>query len=190
MEGGPTQAWAPRNGDDPGLKVPDGGEDSMSTGRPSSDVNAIFAANLRETATGGPDRGSLTVTDRGSTGGRPSLISSDPGSRSAGVEPGVTTSPSSSSVLHSFRKAPKTNSERIQDSCKVIWHAIGRGCSCIAENKVFVFVGTFITVWALLGDDLKLLTTDRPVDDIFDGLVVFCIVFFFLGGCDLQFRQR
>lgn len=165
------------------------------------------------------------------------------GSRSAGVEPGVTTSPSSSSVLHSFRKvacsksvmstflsmqpckiqflmcwemstvilciqAPKTNSERIQDSCKagpvqgvflgqslgrswllgsmseypshlkpwvcntwdlcgmlrcysigpsgisdlngfaslgspipcqVIWHAIGRGCSCIAENKVFVF---------------------------------------------------
>lgn len=28
---------------------------------------------------GGPDRGSLTVTDRGSTGGRPSLISSDPG---------------------------------------------------------------------------------------------------------------
>lgn len=180
MEGGPTQAWAPRNGDDPGLKVPDGGEDSMSTGRPSSDVNAIFAANLRETATGGPDRGSLAVTDRGSTGGRPSLISSDPGSRSAGVEPGVTTSPSSSSVLHSFRKAPKTNSERIQDSCKVIWHAIGRGCSCIAENKVFVFVGTFITVWALLGDDLKLLTTDRPVDDIFDGLVVFCIVFFSL----------
>ena len=23
--------------------------------------------------------------------------------------------------------------------CQVIWHAICRGCSCIAENKVFVF---------------------------------------------------
>lgn len=63
---------------------------------------------------------------------------------------------------------------------KAFAHGVGRVCSCIAENKAFVFVGTFITVWALIGDDLKLLVTNRPVDNIFDGLVVFCIVFFTL----------
>lgn len=34
----------------------------------------------------------------------------------------------------------------------------------------------------LVGDDLKLLATDRPVDAIFDGLVVFCIATCRRGG--------
>ena len=35
--------------------------------------------------------------------------------------------------------------------------------------------GWLLTVWFVSGDDLKLLSTDRPLDGIFDGLVVFCI---------------
>lgn len=57
---------------------------------------------------------------------------------------------------------------------------ISRLCGILVDHKIFVFVSTLITVWALMGDDLKLLCTNKPVDDIFDGLVVFCIVFFSL----------
>jgi len=53
-----------------------------------------------------------------------------------------------------------------------------RICFTIVENKPFMIFGTLITVWALGGDDIKLLTTDKPSDAIFDGMVIFCIVFF------------
>ena len=42
----------------------------------------------------------------------------------------------------------------------------------------------FLFLMSRAGDDLKLLCTNKPVDDIFDGLVVFCI------ASRLQLRAR
>eukprot|EP00931_Biecheleriopsis_adriatica_P108869 TRINITY_DN8313_c0_g1_i1.p1 TRINITY_DN8313_c0_g1~~TRINITY_DN8313_c0_g1_i1.p1 ORF type:complete len:956 (+),score=196.21 TRINITY_DN8313_c0_g1_i1:247-3114(+) len=69
----------------------------------------------------------------------------------------------------SLAKKPKTSPIRAK---------VKRCCYCIAENKVFVAVSTLITIWALAGDDLKLLTTNKPMDSVFDGLVIFCLAFF------------
>lgn len=181
VERGPTQAWAPRTStEDAQLKVK-GREDLKRTVTPtSSDANATFATSLREAAAGEPGRNALAVTEQRSAGGRPSITSSDQGSRSQEKGGELVTSPSSSSVLHSYKGAPSTMKSKAKGKWKAFAHGVGRLCSCIAENKAFVFVGTFITVWALIGDDLKLLVTNRPVDNIFDGLVVFCIVFFTL----------
>ncbi|CAL1134503.1 unnamed protein product [Cladocopium goreaui] len=180
VERGPTQAWAPRTStEDAQLKVK-GREDLKRTVTPTSSDAATFATSLREAAAGEPGRNALAVTEQRSAGGRPSITSSDQGSRSQEKGGELVTSPSSSSVLHSYKGAPSTMKSKAKGKWKAFAHGVGRLCSCIAENKAFVFVGTFITVWALIGDDLKLLVTNRPVDNIFDGLVVFCIVFFTL----------
>jgi len=51
-------------------------------------------------------------------------------------------------------------------------------CCIIAENKYFVGFTTFLTVWALIGDDLRLLLTDKPADIVFNVAVITCIVVF------------
>eukprot|EP00438_Fugacium_kawagutii_P014765 Skav228754 [mRNA] locus=scaffold589:73969:91194:+ [translate_table: standard] len=128
VDRGPTQAWAPTSNDEPGSKAKAVSmrQDSI-TGRSSgADPNAIFATNLRDTAnpSGNDGRTSLTVAEK-TISGRPSVISSDQGSRSADKTGEVVTSPSSSSVLHSFKKSPSTVSKS-RSRCKVCWHAVGR----------------------------------------------------------------
>lgn len=53
-----------------------------------------------------------------------------------------------------------------------------RCCSIIVDNKVFVMVGLVITIWALIGSDLRLLCTDKPADVVFNTLVLICMSFF------------
>mmetsp|Transcript_25175 Transcript_25175/g.72546 ORF Transcript_25175/g.72546 Transcript_25175/m.72546 type:complete len:938 (+) Transcript_25175:134-2947(+) len=48
----------------------------------------------------------------------------------------------------------------------------------VVDNKLFVAFGIILTVWALCGDDLRLLLTHRTADPAFDAMVIFCIVFF------------
>lgn len=55
---------------------------------------------------------------------------------------------------------------------------IRRKCAVIADNKFFVAIGTVLTIWALMGDDLKMLLTEKPADSVFDGLVIVNLVFF------------
>ena len=52
-------------------------EDSTRTGTPPS--GDVFTTQLREAGSVGDGRASLTVTDKASTGGRPSVMSSDAG---------------------------------------------------------------------------------------------------------------
>lgn len=51
-------------------------------------------------------------------------------------------------------------------------------CRAVVENKYVVGFTTMLTVWALTGDDLKLIATDRPADGAFDVIVVLCILVF------------
>jgi len=82
--------------------------------------------------------------------------------------------PVTSTPVSPYKVPPKPRRSRY----KVLFSKFARLCGVIIEHKAFVFVSTLMTVWALIGDDLKLLTTDKPTDGIFDGIVIFCIVFF------------
>lgn len=50
----------------------------------------------------------------------------------------------------------------------------------IVENKVFVGFTTLLTVYALVGDDIRLLCTNKPADLYFDILTILCIAIFSL----------
>lgn len=55
---------------------------------------------------------------------------------------------------------------------------IKRICSVIVDHKLFVGFGFLVTIWALVGDDTRLLSTNKPADNVFDALVLFCFFFF------------
>ena len=42
----------------------------------------------------------------------------------------------------------------------------------------FSIVSTFVTIWALFGQDIQLACTDKSTDGIFEGLTIACLVFF------------
>jgi len=45
----------------------------------------------------------------------------------------------------------------------------------IVENKYFVAFTTILTVYALIGDDIRLLATNQPADDWFNGFTLTCL---------------
>mmetsp|Transcript_28338 Transcript_28338/g.50177 ORF Transcript_28338/g.50177 Transcript_28338/m.50177 type:complete len:1006 (+) Transcript_28338:66-3083(+) len=52
-------------------------------------------------------------------------------------------------------------------------------CSrCIVENKVFITLTTLLTIYALMGDDIRLIATEKPADPVFNGITISCIVIF------------
>lgn len=56
------------------------------------------------------------------------------------------------------------------------WHI--RVSRIVVENKYFIVFTTLLTVYALTGDDIRLICTNKPADPIFDYLVLLCIVVF------------
>ena len=48
----------------------------------------------------------------------------------------------------------------------------------LVDNTWFSIVSTFITIWALFGQDIQLAATDKSTDGIFEGLTIACLVFF------------
>lgn len=49
---------------------------------------------------------------------------------------------------------------------------------CIADNKAFIALTTLLTVYALVGDDIRLLATNKPADFLFDIFTMICLVVF------------
>jgi len=49
---------------------------------------------------------------------------------------------------------------------------------CIASNKLFIALTTLLTVYALVGDDIRLLATNKPADFLFDIFTMICLVVF------------
>jgi len=67
------------------------------------------------------------------------------------------------------KKKPKKPKEKAYITCSRV----------IVSNKYFVALTTALTFYALIGDDMRLLTTELPSDKIFDGITLACIVIFF-----------
>eukprot|EP00927_Polykrikos_kofoidii_P081861 TRINITY_DN7975_c0_g3_i1.p1 TRINITY_DN7975_c0_g3~~TRINITY_DN7975_c0_g3_i1.p1 ORF type:complete len:971 (+),score=159.98 TRINITY_DN7975_c0_g3_i1:176-3088(+) len=53
-------------------------------------------------------------------------------------------------------------------------------CRKMVENMYFVIFTTFLTVYALVGDDFRLLLTEKPVDKVFDVVTITCLFVFVL----------
>merc|ERR1719424_258755 len=53
-----------------------------------------------------------------------------------------------------------------------------RVAAYIADNQFFTFATTLLTIYALTGDDFRLMATNLPEDIIFDCMTVFCILVF------------
>lgn len=51
-------------------------------------------------------------------------------------------------------------------------------CKRVAENTHFSNFTTLLTLYALSGDDVRLIATDKPADIVFDILTITCLVFF------------
>jgi len=51
-------------------------------------------------------------------------------------------------------------------------------CCFIVENRFVVFITTILTVWVLISEDLKMLTTTKSADEAFGWIGVICIAIF------------
>jgi class 3 adenylate cyclase len=51
---------------------------------------------------------------------------------------------------------------------------------CVADSKSFNLLTILLTVYALTGDDIRLLCSNQPQDAIFNGITILCIVVFLL----------
>jgi len=48
----------------------------------------------------------------------------------------------------------------------------------VVDSKYFVFLCTVLTFYALIGEDVKLIATNKPSDSYFDAVTIFCLVVF------------
>eukprot|EP00913_Durusdinium_trenchii_P016911 g15899.t1 len=50
----------------------------------------------------------------------------------------------------------------------------------VVEHRLFSLLTALLTIYALTGDDMRLIFTHQPADPVFDGLTLLCIVVFVL----------
>jgi len=48
----------------------------------------------------------------------------------------------------------------------------------VVDHKLFTFITTMLTIYALIGDDCKLISTNKPADRIFDVITIVCLAIF------------
>ena len=46
----------------------------------------------------------------------------------------------------------------------------------LLDDKYFTAIMTIVTIWALFGDDIRLLATEKPADEAFVVLTIICIL--------------
>merc|ERR1719271_250426 len=51
-------------------------------------------------------------------------------------------------------------------------------CRRTIESKACIGITTLLTVYALVGDDIRLIFTDKPADGVFDVITLVCIIVF------------
>lgn len=85
----------------------------------------------------------------------------------------------SSMALSSFAGSPgKKPPAKKVDFRAELGRAMARLCGHLAESKAFSALTTILTIYALFGDDIRLLFTSKPADPIFDMITVACMVTF------------
>lgn len=70
--------------------------------------------------------------------------------------------------------ALRWDKNKLREPRTVVW---SRG---VVENKMFVAFTAVLTVYALVGDDFRLLSTDKPADPWFNLITIICIAVFLL----------
>lgn len=50
----------------------------------------------------------------------------------------------------------------------------------IVDHNAVVFFTTLLTMWALVGDDVRTLATSKPADPVFDGIIIFMLAVFII----------
>merc|ERR1719272_2521532 len=50
-----------------------------------------------------------------------------------------------------------------------------KACQWISDNRFFVFLTTFLTCYALMGDDCRVMWTNKPLDPVFDIFTLTCL---------------
>lgn len=77
-------------------------------------------------------------------------------------------------VIHASSSEDSAKSNRAKKKDK--WYVTCAGK--IVENKFSVAFTTALTLYALTGDDIRLICTNRPMDSTFDVIVIICLVVF------------
>ena len=65
-----------------------------------------------------------------------------------------------------------------------LWERIKFAMNWLLDDKYFTAIMTIVTIWALFGDDIRLLATEKPADDAFVILTIICL----FGFC-LELRE-
>ena len=59
-----------------------------------------------------------------------------------------------------------------------MWERIKFGMNWLLDDKYFTAIMTIVTIWALFGDDIRLLATEKPADGAFVVLTIICLIGF------------
>jgi len=101
---------------------------------------------------------------------------SEPDRPSMAMGPEASKASQASSASQATEKRPSKLGPKQPSVSKVI-------ASMIVENKFFVGFTTVLTIYALTGDDFRLLAFNEPADKWFDVLVLTCLVVFTVEVC-------
>lgn len=149
------------------IEVPQGNAPSMSSGVQPRGNGSVAS---RSQMTGVPTTNSNTTgTDSNSAGKRSTHRS---GSRFTRLNPFRFKSFAflETSSLYANDGKPSAQGKKIP--CYVTFSRF------VAESKIFIGLTTILTVWALTGDDLRLVFTEEPADPWFDYIVILMLVVF------------
>ena len=69
-----------------------------------------------------------------------------------------------------------------------LWERIKFAMNWLLDDKYFTAIMTIVTIWALFGDDIRLLATEKPADDAFVILTMICLFGFCLELREFQAR--
>ena len=59
-----------------------------------------------------------------------------------------------------------------------LWERIKFAMNWLLDDKYFTAIMTIVTIWALFGDDIRLLATEKPADGAFVVLTIICLIGF------------
>lgn len=92
---------------------------------------------------------------------------------SRGILPEHSPDPAGARVINRAHILPKASHRLRSKKCVLL-------CRHVVENKYIVVLTTILTLYALVGDDLRLISTNKPADGAFDVVTIVCFTVFFI----------
>jgi len=79
---------------------------------------------------------------------------------------------------HLLESSSNQGSLKIMSARSRVRYRVSSWCARLAQSKFMTATSVLLTMYALCGDDIRLSATNKPADDVFNALVIVCIVFF------------